>query len=307
MASSSNKTTTKSNSPQNIAGVDPAKIATGNVVIKNNDGSTTVVKDAPLYQGAFYDPKTGNIMGDTHGPEGIYDTETWAKDYYRDGNGTPTGVFTEKPAKKETTSSSSNDYYREPSPPPPPSKIDWSEPFPTFSSNYKTIKRYVYHLGLDEAIFSNVVHEENSVCITPAITVGALDTEEYLMLEADFKGSVEFYIIDGDKTINILPVNQTKIENEKMFLGLSPRFIVDDQYDVIVKRNTVVIAENYQDILNDKNYWANGANYTMTYVPVAQNTYRPAEEQVQLKIILRGISSVSHLAFRYYADNYYII
>lgn len=308
MAANSKNTTTKSNNPQNIAGVAPDKITTGNVVINKNDGSTQVIKDAPLYQGSFYDPETGDIMGDTHGPDGIYDKETWNKNYYRDENGIATGIFTEKPEKKQTSSSDSsdNDYYSEPSPPQTPSKIEWNEPFPTFSSDYKTIKRYIYHLGLDEAVFSNVVHEENSVCITPSIAVGALGTEEYLMLEADFKGSVEFYIIDGDKTIDILPVGQTKIENEKMFFGLLPRFIVDDQYDVVVKHNTIAINENYQDILSNKEYWVNDVAYTMTYVPITQNTYRPTEEYVQLKIVLRGISSVSHLAFRYYADNYYI-
>lgn len=318
----SSKTPTKSSSPQNIDGVDKDKISKGDVIINKSDGTTQTIKDAPLYNGAFYDPDTGDIMGDTHGPEGIYDKEQYDKDYYRNEDGKPTGVFTEKPKKeeqkKETASSSyddddddydddDDDYYEpEPSPPPPPPKVEWSEPFPTFSSDYKMITRYIYHLGVDEAIFSNVVHEENSVCVTPLIEIGKLDKEEYLMLEAEFKGNVEFYILDGDKTIDILPVNQTKIENEKMFFGLLPRFIVDDQYDVIVKRNDVTIDEDYKTILNNKLYWGDNTVYNMSYVPIVQNSYRPIEERIQLKIIMRGISSVNYLAFRYYGDNYYI-
>ena len=321
----SNKNSNSSNSsssgtfyPPNLSDIDSDKVTTGTVIIKREDGTTQTIYDCPKYEGAFYDPDTGEILGDTHGPDGKYDQGSWDKAYDSTNN---VGYFTEKPSKKHnngsggssgggssggsSSGSSSGSWTPPPPPPPPPPKIEWDEPFPVFKGDLKKIYRYVYHLGLDEAAFSNVIYESNSVCVTPLIEIGQLEDESYIALEAFYKGNIEFYIIDGTLEIPIMPLGQTQIEDEKLFYGLSTRFIVNDQAPILVKQNGTSTDCDYHTILNDLSYWKDNTTYHISYTPIAQYHYKPVNNRIQIKAIIRGIGSIQKMTLRHYGDTYY--
>lgn len=298
--------------PPNISGVDPDKVTSGTVVIEKEDGETEVIEDCPKYEGAFYDPVTGEILGDTHGPDGKYDKEDWDKDY---DSSTNTGHFTEKPKPDKKPSGGgggggghyypSYDKPSKPKPPPPPPKIEWNEPFPVFTGELKKIYRYVYHLGIDEAQFSNVLHDENSVCITPSIETGFMGEDNYIALEAQFKGNVEFYILDGTSEVPIMPIDQIEIQDEKIFFGLPTRFLVNGKADIIVKKNGAVVDLNYKDVISKRFLWNDNDQYSISYIPVPQYHYKPNLNTIQIKAILRGVSSIQNITIRRYGDTYY--
>jgi hypothetical protein len=116
--------------------------------------------------------------------------------------------------------------------------------------------------------------------------LGEITQDGYIQLETEFfnenNSAVEFYILDGSKEVPILPVNQSFVSNEKIFFGLTTRFAVDTSKSYEIKRNGMII-----DITLDKAMQSTDALYTISYTPVLSFNYKPINNSVKIKAVLR--------------------
>lgn len=286
-SSSSNSSYNPSNVPPigNLKDVPTNKIVLGNVYV---DG--VLKKDMPLYDGIFYDPVSGKPLSTTHTGDGLYDPKDYKKFYQIDANGIPTGYFD---SKKESTSSNDYYYYQEPIVYPPP-KVDFNEPIPTFKSNLTRTKKYIYYFGLDQVEAKNVQIDKTSCIVSSYIEVGNLGDEDYIQIDAsyysDANSSIEFYIIDGEKEVPLLPINTSSVEHESLFVNLFTRFDIDTSKPVVVRNNGTICSKPYLDVISKIDLWKDSSNrheYTISYTPLGGVNYKPINTKIQVKAIIR--------------------
>ena len=115
-----------------------------------------------------------------------------------------------------------------------------------------------------------------------------IDVSDYVYIRLSVKQHeyIEYSIIDGKDETPILPVEQTYVTDEKIFLGLKTRFQPDETEEVIVKRNGIRTTYSFNDvqgleILKD-DLW------TVSYKPLtAASKYTPKTNKIRVKLIQR--------------------
>lgn len=274
----------------NLSDVPADKIVYGNVIVNG-----VLEQGVPLYDGVFYDKATGKPYSTVHTGDGLYGPDDYLKQYKIDENGIPTGYFVSK-NNGESYSSSGGGGGGSYSPPVsyPPPKIDFNEPIPTFKTDVKRVKKYIYYFGLDQIEAKNVQIDKTSCIVSPYIEIGQLSDEDYIQLDvsyySDINSNVEFYIIDGEKEVPILPLKDTTIENESLFVNLFTRFNIDKTKPVTIKNKGATCNKSYENIISNINLWEDSSNryeYTISYTPLEGKVYRPINTKIQIKITLR--------------------
>ena len=271
----------------------------GDVTIKDSNGEVIeVLKNCILQDGAFYDANTGKILSSVHTGTGVYDSAYWDKNYWRDENGNPVGEFIYKAKPKEQAvivipSGGGPDPGPGPSPsyPPKPPFLIYNQPQPTFNSDLKKINKYSYYFGLDSFKAKNVTNGYNSCFISKSIYLDTIKKEDYIELEAKYNiddtSSIEFYIIDGEVEIPILPLGDLDVKNEKIFFGLNTRFTVDETANILIKQNDKITNYTLYDILNPSNI-DTSLNYNISYTPITSYKYHPNNSSIKIKVIIRN-------------------
>jgi hypothetical protein len=188
------------------------------------------------------------------------------------------------------------------------SEQEFNIPVQSLSSNIKEVTKYEYFFGLDKIDFCNVEILPNSCFISKSKTIGTLDSDEYIQLDATYNSSigssVEFYIVDGSIDIPILPTNITMVTDEVIFYGKSTRFQIDNNKDVIIKKDGQVINLSIEEAIK-----MNDGLYTVSYTPVNAYKYRPINNTIKVKVIQRlfddelPASNVSKVKIRKYGGN----
>lgn len=144
------------------------------------------------------------------------------------------------------------------------------------------LTRYEYSIGLDYSFSKANIAEaaaflSEKINITPDIkTIFKIKdkTSEY--------SSIEYYLVDGVNSYPILPYGTQKIKNEKIFVGVSTRFEIDENQEQIIKVNgetvNISIDELNQEDIN-----------TISYYPKDLTTeYYPVNKEVKIRAILRS-------------------
>lgn len=288
-SSSSKKNPSTTDKPQYYKPGKNEEVHEGTAVIKNPDGS---IKDTfPTYikDGAMYDKETGKIVSSSHGPQGMYgDPESYDK-HWDPETATGTWVEKEKPKKKPSGGGGGGGGY---SPPPKPSFISFNEPVPTFKSDLKKVNKFTYFSGID-SIEAKRLETNPEVCfISKSVSIGTLKDNEYIELDAkyycDDASTIEFYIIDGEREIPILPVGDSIIQNEKIFFNMDTRFPIDKEKPVLIKQG--VRATNLS--FNEANTKATDSKmenaYNITYTPKTSHKYKPFNQVIKIKVIIRS-------------------
>lgn len=282
------------NAPSSLSQIPGDKLSYGTVYV---DGVKK--ENVPLYDGVFYDAASGKPMTDLHTGSGVLNSSEYKKYYEIGADGKQTAYFTKKPTS--SSSSSSDDDYYEPDEPVyvpvyyPPPKLSFDEPFPTFSSKLKKVVKYNYYFGLDMVEAKKVLTEKNSCWVSQLIYVGKLQESEYLQLDVSYfqheNSNIEFYIIDGEKEIPIVPINDSSIDNESLFAGIEPRFLIDSAHPIVVKNNNNSCNRTYREVIDQSVLWKNTNDrfeYTISYTPIAESwKYRPINSEVAIKAIIR--------------------
>lgn len=316
---SDNNKPSKPSPPPSINGIDKDKINSGTVVIVPKDGKEYTKEDMPLYNGAFYDPSTGQILSDYHGPNGIFDQSEWTTEWKRQPDGTVVGYFIEKDKKISYGSGGSSGGGSSYTPPPRPPKLDFTTPFPIFHSDVKEVTKYFYHFGIDEATFSKVKYEDVSVFVSPIIDLGTLYEKDYIMLEASFEEGdytgFEFSILDNKKEHAILPYDVESVIHEQIFDQLPLRFKRDINKDPIIKQSGHIISSNLETLRNElipsisPSYKDSYLPFTVSYTPLDAWQHIPSSRFVQIKVILRKYKGsitmpiLKSMALRKYSEN----
>ena len=95
-------------------------------------------------------------------------------------------------------------------------------------------------------------------------------------------GSIEFYILDGSEPKPILPIGTNTVINEKIFFGLRPRFSIDPDEDIVIKKNGSIVDTSIEQAID-----SNEDGYTVSYVPLDAHNLRVKNYSVRIKAILR--------------------
>ena len=133
--------------------------------------------------------------------------------------------------------------------------------------------------------------------ISEDINIGDLKNN-YITLntsESLDNGNIEYYILDGNKAIPILPENKTFISDEKIFYHMDPRFNIDTNSNSYIKKNGEVIDCNFIEAVNK-----NDTNlYTISYTPKFNNINKLLNSKIRVKVIIRNydINSLAYNTF----------
>ena len=147
-----------------------------------------------------------------------------------------------------------------------------------------TIKKYIYNFGIDSINFSNMNIDNNTCFISNEINLEY--NNDFIQLLAEYdegdNGSIEFYIIDGSEEKAILPLNQEKVFNEKIFSNLKTRFAIDESEKIIIKKDGVLLNTNFEQAQK-----LNESNLTISYTPINAHNIKIKNKNIRIKAIIR--------------------
>lgn len=155
----------------------------------------------------------------------------------------------------------------------------------------KNVKKNIFSMGIRSITASNVIPKQNSGYITKEIEIGNVSYIELSVERSNTDTSVEFYIIDGQKEIPILPIEETKIKNEKIFYGQNTRFTPLSKNDVTIRLDGTEVSTLPLDELINSDTSA-GKNYTVDYIPAGNpHKYSPQNTKIKIKMVERIIGN----------------
>lgn len=178
-----------------------------------------------------------------------------------------------------------------PAPSPPVYEV-FNTPQPTFSADLQRAQRFIYFLGLDKLEVKSVVQEKNCIRILKEVDVTSaewieLEVEDYI----PDKASIEYYIIDGENEVAILPNNRKEMKNEKIFPNINTLFEIKDE-NYTIRKDGEVISSKFEEIRNNRD-----AVYSITYKVEDKNRHTPKSDKVKVKVILRLYDDTSDAPF----------
>lgn len=157
--------------------------------------------------------------------------------------------------------------------------------------NTTTVTKYIYVFGIDDITVGLIDFNKDCYFMSETINTGKLQDGDYLQLYvSDNVGefsSIEYYIVDGDMEIPILPITNKYVYNERIFPEENLRFDIDDDLFALgiinVKRDGLAIDSTYDDI---KNLY--DAKYSVSYQPKNDcYNYTPINDSIKVKAIMR--------------------
>ena len=159
-----------------------------------------------------------------------------------------------------------------------------------------------YDFGINNIKFSYHNATDVSGLISNFIVI---DNCDYLTLLTSLKEqskdeqySLEFYLLDNNKEIPILPYNQTQVLYEKMFYNLETRFKINKNYQITVHEKTkdgltlYNTYANYDEYLTGTNSLNNilkdkSKELVISYVPVDAKRVKQTNNRIAIKLIKR--------------------
>lgn len=150
---------------------------------------------------------------------------------------------------------------------------------------------YVYNFGIDKLDINRIEQYEDGYFISDPIALGDFNENEYLQLQVeDVTGeasSIEYYILDGDIEIPLMPINYDYINNERIFPEQDLRFVID--FDIYgdglkqIKKDGI----NVPISLEDAKVQYDG-RYSADYLPIFEYyKYTPLNNTIRIKAIIR--------------------
>ena len=157
--------------------------------------------------------------------------------------------------------------------------------------NIITVTKYLYVFGIDQIKVGLLDFNNDCYFMSETINTGTFGDGDYLQIEvSDNYGefsSIEYFIMDGDMEIPLLPVNEKFVYNERIFPEDELRFTVDDDlYSegiFAIKKNGLVINSTIDEI---KDLY--DADYCVSYQPIKEvYSYTPINNSIRVKAIIR--------------------
>ena len=158
-----------------------------------------------------------------------------------------------------------------------------------------TVVRYIYIMGIDTITANLLMLNNNCYFLSENINTGHFEQNDYLQLAvSDNVGefsSIEYFIVDGDIEVPILPMSEKYVHNERIFPETDLRFDIDiDLYNSIdtkIKRNGMTINSSLDNVIDQYD-----AVYSISYHQ-ADNVYNytPINDTIRIKAIIRYYGS----------------
>jgi hypothetical protein len=153
-----------------------------------------------------------------------------------------------------------------------------------------TTTKKLYLFGIDSIDTSYNTINKTCCHVTQDIYVGSFTDGEFVQIDADYicgdNSSIEFSIIDGNKTIPILPIKDKIVTNEKIFFNQTTRFNIDETQQYTIKCNGDIVETNLNTAITD-----NTKNYSISYTPVNAYKYKPSSDTIKIKTVIRMYDS----------------
>ena len=151
--------------------------------------------------------------------------------------------------------------------------------------------KFSYHNATDvSGIISNFIVIDNCDYLTLLTSLKEQSKDEQY--------SLEFYLLDNNKEIPILPYNQTQVLYEKIFYNLETRFKINKNYQITVHEKTKDGLTLYNTYANYDEYLAGisslnnmlkdkSKELVISYVPVDAKRVKPTNNRIAIKLIKR--------------------
>lgn len=158
------------------------------------------------------------------------------------------------------------------------------------------LNMYIYSFGIDKLEINRIVQYEDGYFVSDPINVGDFNNGEYIQLNVEDNiqegCSIEYYVLDGDIQIPIMPINYNYISNERIFPEENLRFTVD--YDVYgdglkqIKKDGINVSISLDDAKTQYD-----GRYSADYLPILEYyKYTPLNSSVKVKAIIRTFGDV---------------
>ena len=167
--------------------------------------------------------------------------------------------------------------------------------------NVATYRNYRYRYLY---CFDNPVAQQRQIKTAAGFVSAPVNVNNcsYVELDADYAAGIEYYVIDDNDEIPILPHTVTYVEDEKLFFGLMPRFGIADPSNIVVKKNgiltNITTLQELEDFLIVSYDQAGSLDfendnlYTISYTPnESAKRYFVKNDIIQIKGIQRVINN----------------
>lgn len=148
-----------------------------------------------------------------------------------------------------------------------------------------TENKVAYFFGIDSVFVQYKAPDTTSGIVFHSIPLGRCS---YVQLSANIalndKSSVELYVVDGTKETPILPIESTRVINEKLFFNLPTRFTVDTKCDIEIKKDGQIVKRTIEGL---ESLDLQSGLYTISYTPLNAHKYYPDNETISIKAIQR--------------------
>lgn len=153
------------------------------------------------------------------------------------------------------------------------------------------VTKYIYVLGIDSVLVNLMKLNKNCYFLSETINLGRFGADDYLQIATvDNIGeysSIEYFIVDGNMEIPILPINEKYVYNERIFPENDLRFTVNTKYDsqgiIKVKKDGMAVDSYVGDVMDQYD-----AVYSVSYQPVdTVYSYTPINDSIKIKAIIR--------------------
>lgn len=154
-----------------------------------------------------------------------------------------------------------------------------------------TVTKYMYIFGIDNITVGLLDFNEDCYFLSDSINTGKLGVEDYLQIYTEDNigefSSIEYYIVDGDVEVPLLPVTEKYVYNERVFPENDLRFTVDGDLYALgimkVKRDGLAIDSTLENIITQYD-----AKYSVSYQPTLDcYNYTPINDSIRIKAIIR--------------------
>ena len=145
------------------------------------------------------------------------------------------------------------------------------------------VARYVYFFGLDKLQGSHL-NDANSACLyIKSQTILLCEKLELEVIDDQPDGtSIEYSLVEAGVERPILPVGVTRILDERVFYGMQPRFAMNHNKPIEVKKDGLIVDIGITAAMARKD-----GIYTVSYTPAIQSSYKPSSRTIDIKAVLR--------------------
>ena len=153
------------------------------------------------------------------------------------------------------------------------------------------IVKYIYVLGIDSITANLLMLNNNCYFLSETIDTGHFEQSDYLQLAVSDNigefSSIEYYIVDGNMEIPILPISEKYVYNERIFPETDLRFEMDEGLYaagvIKIKKDGMAIDTTLNNVIDQYD-----GVYSISYQQDPNvYSYTPINDSIRIKAIIR--------------------